>query len=102
MSTISIQVKQGPAAIPAGVVRKSTTVSVVDASGAAQAFSLDGTENPVGFIPAVTVAAGAGTVTISDIDGTGAVIGSPVVVPYTTVPVVQLASSGATVTVLTP
>jgi hypothetical protein len=105
MSVISVQVNQGPAQIPAGVVRKSTTVAVVDAAGAAQAFSLDGTESPVGLIPAVTVAAGDGTVTVSDIDANGAVIGAPIVVKYSTVPVVpvvQLASSGATVTVQTP
>jgi hypothetical protein len=103
MSTISIQVNQGPGVIPAGKPRVSTTVNVTDSSGSSQAFSLNGTESPVGFIPSVTVAAGAGTVLVSDIAADGSTIGTPVSVPYTTVPAApQLASSGATVTVLTP
>lgn len=103
MSNISIQVNQGPAQIPAGDPRVSTQVDVLDAAGADQTFSLDGTESPVGFIPSVSVAPGAGLVTVSDIDAAGAVIGSPVKVPYTTVAAApQLASTGATVTVNTP
>lgn len=104
MSNISIQVNQSTTAqIPAGDPRVSTLVDVVDAAGADQKFSLDGTESPVGFIPSVSVAAGAGVITISDIDAAGAVIGSPVTVPYTTVAAApQFASVGATVVVNTP
>jgi hypothetical protein len=103
MSTISIQVTQGPAQIPPTTPRKTTQVVVTDAGAAVQTFNLDGTESPVGFIPSVTVAPGAGSIAISDLDANGAVIGAAVTVKYTTVaPAAQLASSGATVTVLTP
>jgi hypothetical protein len=103
MSIISIQVNQGPAQIPAGQTRKTTKVDVLDSAKAAQSFSLDGTESPLGFIPQVSVAAGAGSVTVSDLDANGAVIGTPAVTQYTTVaPPVQLASTGASVVVVTP
>jgi hypothetical protein len=103
MSIISIQVNQGPATIPAGQVRKTTKVDVLDAASAAQSFSLDGTESPLGFIPQVTVASGAGSVTVSDIDANGAVIGTPAVTQYTTIAsTAQLASTGASVVVVTP
>ena len=102
MSSISIQVNQGPGIIPAGDPRVSTQVQVTDSANNVQNFSLDGTESPVGFIPEVDVAAGAGNILISDIDSQGAVIGAPVNVPYTTVQAQQLASSGATVKVTAP
>jgi hypothetical protein len=103
MSIISIQVIQGPATIPAGTVRKTTKVDVLDAANAPQSFSLDGTESPLGFIPQVQVASGAGTVTVTDLDANGAAIGSPVVTNYTTITAApQLASTGASVVVVTP
>ena len=103
MSIISIQVNQGPATIPAGQVRKTTKVDVVDAAGAAQSFSLDGTESPLGFIPQVSVASGAGTITVSDLDANGVVIPPPASGPYTTVvAAAQLASTGFSVVVVTP
>jgi hypothetical protein len=103
MSVIKIAVLTGGAPIDPAKPRVSTTVAVTDSSGAAQAFSLDGTENPVGVIPQVTVAAGPGSVMISDIAADGSVLGVPVSVKYTTVAAgPQNASSGATVTVLQP
>jgi hypothetical protein len=104
MSTISIQVLYSGPAIPAGVTRASTTVHLTDSAGANQTFTLDGTEVPVGFIPSATVAPGAGTLVITDIDTTGAVIGLATTVPFTTGATggAVLQSSGATVTTLTP
>jgi hypothetical protein len=100
MSSISVQVIQRGAQIPA--TGTTTKVAVFDSSGAEQDFSLDGTESPVGFIPEVDVAAGPGTVQISDIAADGTVIGTPVVVPYNTVVSTRAASSGATVKVTAP
>lgn len=104
MSVISIQILFAGPAIPSGVTRASTSVVVTDSAGASQSFSLTGAENPVGFIPLVTLAAGAGTIVLTDIDTTGAAIGSPVNLPFTTggSPGSVLQSSGATVVTLTP
>jgi hypothetical protein len=104
MSTISIQVTFAGPAIPAGVTRASTTVAVTDSAGAAQSFTLTGTESPVGFIPSVTVAAGTGSIVLTDTDTTGATIGTPTTVPFTTGSVTGavLQSSGATVVTITP
>jgi hypothetical protein len=104
MSVISIQVAFAGPAIPAGVTRASTLVAVTDSAGAAQSFTLTGTEIPVGFIPSVTVAAGTGSIVLTDTDTTGATIGTPTTVPFTTGSVTGsvLQSSGATVVTITP
>ena len=103
MSTISIQVLFAGPAIPAGTTRTNTTVGVTDSAGAAQSFTLTGTEVPVGFIPSVTVAAGAGSIVLTDNSATG-VIGTATTVPYTTsgTGCTVLQSSGATAVTLTP
>jgi hypothetical protein len=104
MSTISIQVTFAGPAIPAGVTRASTLVAVTDSAGASQSFTLTGTEVPVGFIPSVTVASGTGSIVLTDTDTTGATIGTPTTVPFTTGSVTGsvLQSSGATVVTITP
>jgi hypothetical protein len=104
MSTISIQVTFAGPAIPAGVTRASTTVAVTDSAGAAQSFTLTGTESPVGFIPSATVAAGTGSIVLTDTDTTGAVIGTATTVPFTTGGSAGsvLQSSGVVVVTLTP
>jgi hypothetical protein len=105
MSVISIQVLFAGPAIPAGVTRASTTVLVTDSAGASQSATLTGTEVPVGFIPSVTVAAGAGTILLTDTDTNGAVIGTPTgPLPFTTGSVTGsvLQSSGVTVVTITP
>jgi hypothetical protein len=104
VSTISIQVMFAGPAIPAGVTRASTTVVVNDSAGAQQSFTLTGTEVPVGFIPSVTVAAGTGSIVLTDTDTTGAVIGTATTVPFTTGGSTGsvLQSSGVTVVTLTP
>jgi hypothetical protein len=104
MSVISIQVLFAGPAIPAGVTRASTTVAVTDSAGAAQSFSLTGTEVPAGFIPSVTVAAGTGSMVLTDVDSTGATIGTATTLPFTTGGSTGsvLQSSGATVVTITP
>jgi hypothetical protein len=103
MSTISIQVTVGTTPPSAPIAK--TVVALTDSAGAAQSVSLDGTESPVGFIPSVTVAPGAGTIVITAQDATGATLGTPVNMPYTTTGTVttgQFLPNGATVVVLTP
>jgi hypothetical protein len=104
MSTISIQVTFAGPAIPTGVTRASTTVQVTDSAGAAQSFTLTGTENPVGFIPSVTVAPGTGSIILTDTDANGATIGNVTTVPFTTGSATGsvLQSSGVTVVTITP
>jgi hypothetical protein len=104
MSVISIQVLFAGPAVPAGVTRASTTVMVNDSAGAQQTFTLTGTEVPAGFIPSVTVAAGTGSIVLTDTDTTGATIGTATTLPFTTGSVTGavLQSSGATVVTITP
>jgi hypothetical protein len=102
MSTISIQLTTGTT--PAIATITKTTVVLTDGAGAAQTVTLDGTEVPAGFIPSVTVDPRPGSIVITDLDSTGATLGSPVTVNYTvgTVTGSQFLHSGATVTTLTP
>jgi hypothetical protein len=104
VSVISIQVTFAGPAIPAGVTRASTTVLVTDSAGAAQSTTLTGTESPVGFIPSVTLAAGTGSIVLTDTDSNGGVIGTPTTVPFTTGGSAGsvLQSSGAVVVTITP
>jgi hypothetical protein len=104
VSVISIQLLFAGPAIPAGVTRASTSVVVTDSAGAAQTFSLTGTETPPGFIPSVTVASGTGAIVLTDTDTSGATIGTPTTLPYTTGGSAGsvLQSSGATVVTITP
>jgi hypothetical protein len=104
MSVISITTVQQGAAIPAGVTRAGTNLSVTDASGAVQTGSVNGTETPTPWTAQFTVAPGAGSVTATDVDTTGAVIGTPVTQAYTTGTVTSsgLQTSGITVSVVTP
>jgi hypothetical protein len=103
MSVISIQVLYAGPAIPTGTTRTNTTVVVTDSAGAAQTFTLNGTEVPLGFIPSVTVAAGTGSIVLTDNSSAGP-IGTPTTVPYTTGGSAGsvLQSSGATVVTITP
>jgi len=101
MSAILVQeVFAGPALAP-GVTIKSVAVSVTDSSSASQTATLTGIETPP-WSAAFTVAAGAGSVTSTSTDSTGAA-GTPVVQPYTTGSGTgALALSGTTVTITSP
>lgn len=103
MSVIQIQIVKTATPAPAGVTFASTQVLVTDSSGAAQTFSLVGTESPPWGVSA-TVAAGAGSVTATDLDSTGAAIGTPVTQSYTTTSVGTTfpGTTGITVTTTTP
>lgn len=101
MSAILVQeVFQGPA-LAAGVTVASVAVAVTDASGAVQNQTLNGSESPP-WSAAFTVASGAGSVSSTRTDSTGAT-GTPVVTNYDTVaPVAALDLSSTTVTVTAP
>lgn len=103
MSTIQItEVFQGPALAP-GVTITSVSAVVTDASGAVQTSTLTGSEIPTPWSVSLTVASGAGSVSSTSTDSTGAV-STPIVQPYTTgaTGTPALALSGTTVTVTAP
>lgn len=95
MSVISVQIVQQGAAIP-GNTRVSTSVVVTDTAGPQAAVVLTGTEIPPWSFSATVN--GSGSIVASDLDASGAVIGTPVTQPYT-VTAPQLATSAITVTV---
>jgi hypothetical protein len=97
---ILIQALFAGSPIPAGVTKASTSVVVTDSATPplVQTFSLNGTETPPYSVSA-TVAPGVGSVVLTDIDSTGAIIGTPVTVKY---PAEVLGVSGATVVITTP
>lgn len=103
MSVISVLTVQNGPPVPTGVTRASTSLVVTDSSGASQTASLTGAETPP-WTANFTVAAGAGTITATDIDTTGAQIGTTGPIAYTTGAVgpTVLQTSGVTVTVTTP
>ena len=102
MSAILIQeVFAGPP-LATGVTITSVTAVTTDASGAVQTSTLTGAETPTPWSVSLTVASGAGSVSSTSTDSTGAV-SQPVVQAYNTVaPPAALALSGTTVTVTTP
>lgn len=66
------------AVLAAGVVFAGTKVDVTDAAGATQSTTLNGTESPPWSATFTSLADGAGSVVATDLDSTGAAIGSPV------------------------
>lgn len=102
MSAISVLTVQAGPPVPTGVTRASTTLSVTDSSGSVQTATLTGSESPP-WTANFTVAAGAGSIVATDIDTTGATIGTPVTAQFNTGSgTVALQTSGVTVTVTTP
>jgi hypothetical protein len=104
MSVIQVTLTKSTTPSPAGVTFASTTVVTTDASGASQTSNLTGSETPTPWSVSLTVAAGAGSITATDISTTGATIGTPVTQSYTTIatPTTFPATSGITVTTTTP
>ena len=102
MSVVNVaEVFQGPALAP-GVTIASVAVSITDASGAVQTATLNGTETPTPWAMNFTIAAGAGSVTSTSTDSTGAV-GTPVNQTFNTGTTgIALALSGTTVSIVTP
>jgi len=104
MSLIQITAQfQGPP-LPAGVTLASVTLETTDSTGKQlPPISLNGTETPTPWSVQQTVAAGAGNINATMLDSTGAVIGSPVDVPYDTATAAGgLQLSGLSVATITP
>lgn len=102
MSQIIATAAFAGAALPSGVTVASVAIVVTDASGAPQTANVNGSESPPWSAP-FTVAAGAGSVTFTRTDSTGAV-GAPIPVSYDTGTVTPGAAdlSGGTVQIVTP
>ena len=100
MIQVSIVLAKGPA--PAGTpVVASTSVVVTDSSGTAQpAVVLTGVESPTPWGFTTSVAVGAGTVVATDLDATGATVGTPVSQAFTEMgsPPASSITTGITVT----
>jgi hypothetical protein len=91
---------QGSAQLPAGVTFAGTQIVVTDSAGAVQTDTLNGTESPPWSATVTGLANGAGSVTATDLDSTGAAIGSPITQSFSpSVPVTVFPqTTGITVT----
>lgn len=96
MSNILITLTKTATPLPTGVVFDHTNVVVVDSAATSQTFALNGSETPP-WSQVVTVADGAGTVTATDVDSTGATIGTPVTQAFTSTAPTFAATTGITV-----
>lgn len=88
-----------------GAAFASTSVVVTDSTGVAQpAVLLTGADTPTPWAFQTSVAAGAGSVTATDLDVNGAVLGTPVVQSFTEAgsPPSFLPTSAITVTPVLP
>jgi hypothetical protein len=86
---------------PNGAAFASTSVIVTDSSGVAQpAVLLTGKETPTPWAFSTSVAAGAGSVTATDLDVNGATLGTPIAQAFTEAgtPPAFFPSTGITVT----
>jgi len=111
MSTTLIQVtialSVGQQSFPAGTTFSGISVVVTDpVTGAQPAVLLTGTETPTPWAFTASVNPGAGTVTASALDSTGAVLGTPVTQTFTEAgsppPVSLTVPLGITVTPVAP
>ena len=99
MSNILVTLTKTSTPLPTGVVFGHTNVVVTDSAGAVQTFALSGSETPPWSVTASNLADGAGSVTATDVDATGATIGTPVTQAFATTVVPSFpATSGITVT----
>lgn len=79
ISVVVALVKGASAPTPNGVAFAATSVVVTDSTGIAQpAVLLTGVETPTPWAFTTSVAAGTGSVTATDLDVNGAVLGTPV------------------------
>lgn len=83
MSNILVTLTKVDAPLVPGQTYAGTKVDVTDASGAVQTKTLIGSESPK-FSATFTVVDGTGSVTATDLDVTGATIGTPVVQAFAT------------------
>lgn len=94
--TVALQKTASP--LPTGIVFGHTNVVVTDSAGAAQTFALNGSETPPWTVSVSNLADGAGTIVATDVDATGAAIGTPISQAFTTAAPSFPATSGITFT----
>lgn len=98
MSNGIVALQKTTTPLPTGIVFGHTNVVVTDSAGAAQTFALNGSETPPWSVAVLNLADGAGTIVATDVDATGATIGSPVSQSFTTTAPSFPATSGITFT----
>ena len=87
MSTGTITVSKTSSPLPASnAAFANTSVVIADATGAAQTFTLNGSETPTPWSVNVTgLAIGTGQIVVKDLDTNGSQIGSSITQAFTTV-----------------
>ncbi len=98
--SVVVALTKGASVPTGGAAFASTSVVVTDSTGVAQpAVLLTGAETPNPWAFATTVAPGAGSVTATDLDVNGAVLGTPITQTFTEVaPATFLPTTGITIT----
>lgn len=98
MYNVTVSLTKTDTPLPTGVVFGHTNLTVTDAAGAVQNFSLNGSETPPWTVTVAALADGASSYSAQDVDSNGAPIGAAVTATYTPVAVTFPATSGMTFT----
>ena len=95
---VNVQLAKTATPLPTGVVFAHTKLTVTDAAGAVQTFSLNGSEAIPWSQVVAGLADGTSQYVAQDVDANGAAIGSPQTTSYTPAVTTFPATSGITVT----
>ena len=87
MYNVLVSLTKVDTALPKGTVFGHTNLTVTDAAGAVQNFSLSGAEVPPWTVAVAGLADGQSSYSAQDVDSAGAAIGAAVTAVYTPVPV---------------
>lgn len=98
MYNVNVLLNKIATPLPVGVVFGHTNLSVTDAAGATQKFSLNGSETIPWSQAVAGLADGPSNYVAQDVDSTGAAIGPAVSQSYTQVPTTFPATSGIVIT----
>lgn len=98
MYNVKVTLTKVETALPAGIVFGHTNLVVTDAAGAAQTFTLNGSETPDKWsISVLSLSDGPSTYVASDVDANGKPIGASITVVFTPKATTFPATSGIVV-----
>lgn len=98
MYNVSVTITNTDTPLPSGTIFGHTNLTVTDAAGAVQNFSLNGSESPPWTQVVAGLADGVSTYSAQAVDSTGANLGTAVTTTFTPVPKTFPAPTTITVT----
>jgi len=98
MYNVLVALQKTDTALPAGILFGHTNLTVTDAQGAVQNFSLNGSETPPWTQVVAGLADGESSYEAQDVDSTGAAMGDATTATYSPTAAVFPATSGISIT----